>query len=134
MGPTRSHCNELGDLVVAKTIPAGSYLVSAKTIMGANEAKTAIFVGVICEIVDSPGTPQLVEFNKALDLGEWAGRLTEGESKKFEGVTNVALQAQLTTTQATTVALDCVPIEGSKEANFETFASQISALQTTANK
>ncbi len=43
------------------------------------------------------------------------------------------MQGQLTTTQSTTLALVCAPIEGTKEANVEVFVSRISALQTTAN-
>jgi hypothetical protein len=126
---------EADTLVIAKSIPAGSYFVSAKLVLGASEAKKAVFVGVICELVDTPGTPVAVEFEKALDVGEWAQGLSESEVKgEFTGATTIQLQGQLTTTEPTSLGLVCAALAGSKEAKIEAFASQISALQTTANK
>jgi hypothetical protein len=134
-GPTLLTESEKGDTVVAKTIPAGSYLVSATTVVGAGKAKkVGVFAFVLCELVDTPGTPGFVEPPAALGLGEWAQALAESGSGEIAGVGTVAMQGQLTTTQPTTLALLCDPIEGIKEATFDAAASVVSALQTTANE
>ncbi len=124
---------ESGSIVVARTIPAGSYFVNAKSIIAAGKAKTAVLVAVICEIVDTAGTPSVVEPPAALDFGEWFQALVNTGSE-FVGVTTMALQAQLTTTQPTTLALACAPLEGGKESRVEAVEGQLSALQTTANR
>jgi hypothetical protein len=132
-GPTLLSETEKGDVVVAKTIPAGSYLVSATTIVGAGKGTGAALMAVLCEIVDTPGTPILVEFPSALDIAEWLQQLSISGSE-YAGASTLALQAQLTTTEPTTLALVCAPIEGAKEATVDAFGSSVSALQTSANK
>jgi hypothetical protein len=132
-GPDALSVAETGDIVVAKTIPAGTYFVSGKTIIGGVEAKSAVFVVVICELVDSSSTPHVVEPPAAIDIGEWVQQLSNGGSE-WEGAATMAMQGQLTTTEPTTLALVCAPVEGTKEATIDAFASQVSALQTTANK
>jgi hypothetical protein len=132
--PVTLGLSEKGTVVLTKTIPAGTYFVNAKTVIGATEATTAVFVVAICELVDSAGTVGLVEFPSALDLGEWLQQLSNSTGSEYEGGTTMTMQAQLTTTEATTLAMICVPIEGSKEAKVVAIASQLSALQTTANK
>jgi hypothetical protein len=134
-GPTLLTETEKGDTIVAKTIPAGSYLVSATTVVGAGKAKkVGVFAFVICELVDTAGTPGLVEPPAALGIGEWAQALAESGPGEIAGVGTIAMQAQLTTTQPTTLALLCAPIEGIKEATFDVAGSDVSALQTTANE
>jgi hypothetical protein len=133
-GPTLLTESEKGDTVVAKTIPAGSYLVSATTVVGAGKGKKAgVFVFVVCELVDTTGTPGFVELPATLGLGEWAQALAESGPGEFAGAGTMAMQGQLTTTQPTTLALLCDPIEGIKEATFDAAGSEVSALQTTAN-
>jgi len=133
-GPTALALSETGDIIVSKTIPAGTYFVSGKTVVGGDEAKKAVFVAVICELVDSASTLRVVEPKEAIDIGEWAQELAEQSATDFVGVTTMEMQGQLTTTEPTTLALVCDPIEGSKEATVDAFASEVSALQTTANK
>jgi len=134
-GPTLLGESEKGDIVVAKTIPAGNYLVSATTVVGAGKGKkVGVFAFVVCELVDTAGTPGFVELPTALGLGEWAQALAELCPGEIAGVGTIAMQGQLTTTQATTLALLCDPIEGAKEATFDVAASDVSALQTTANE
>jgi hypothetical protein len=133
-GPNVLPGGETGEIVVSETIPAGSYFVSAKTIIGGSEAKSAVFVATICELVDSASTPRLVELNEAIDVGEWAQTLSEAAAKDWVAAGTMSLQGQLTTTQPTTLALDCLAPEGAKEAKVEAVASQVSALQTTKNE
>jgi hypothetical protein len=132
-GPDALGASETGDIVVSKTIPAGTYFVSGKTVVGGTAKKTKVFVGVICELVDSSSTPRLVEPKEAIDLGEWVQQLSEKGTESL-GATTMEMQGQLTTTVPTTLALVCDPIEGSTEATIEAAASEVSALQTTANK
>jgi hypothetical protein len=129
-GPTELAASEV---VITKTIPAGSYFVNAKTVVGA-DAKTEVFVGVICELVDTSGTVGVVELPQALDLGEWQQQLSKSFGTEYDAATTLAMQAQLTTTEPTTLGIVCVPVNGSKEAEFFAAASQLSALQTTADK
>jgi hypothetical protein len=133
-GPSNLAASEKGDVVVSKTIPAGSYFVNAKTVVGAAQATKAVFVGVICELVDTSGTVGVVELPQALDLGEWQQQLSNSSGSEYDAASTIAMQAQLTTTEPTTLALVCVAIEGSKEATVLAVGSQLSALQTTANK
>lgn len=121
------------DIVASKTIPAGSYLVSAKTVLGATKGKAAVLVGALCELIDSPGTPGLVEPPAALDVAEWLTQLVKVSGTEFEAATTLQAQAQLTTTQPTTLAMLCAPIAGGEEATFVAIASQLNALQTSAN-
>jgi hypothetical protein len=133
-GPTTLASTPTGDLIVAKTIPAGSYLVSGNTVALAIEAKSAVTVSVACELVDTTGTPVFVESDEAVDIGNWAQSLAkQGTTSSFDGASTIQMQGQLTTTQSTTLALICAPVEGSKEATVDVFASRINALQTTAN-
>jgi hypothetical protein len=129
-GPTELAGSEV---VVTKTIPAGSYFVNAKTVVGA-DAKAVVFVGVICELVDTSGTVGVVELPQALDLGEWQQQLANVSGTEYDAATTLAMQTQLTTTEPTTLGIVCVPVNGSKEAKFFAVASQLSALQTTADK
>jgi hypothetical protein len=134
LGPVDLALSEKGDVVVTKTIPAGTYFVNAKIVIGATEATKAVFVVAICELVDTAGTVGLVELPSALDVSEWLQQLSNSTGSEYEGGTTLAMQAQLTTTEPTTLAMVCVPAEGSKEAKVVALAAQLSALQTTANK
>ncbi len=134
LGPTTLASTMTGDLIVAKTIPAGSYLVSANTVAAAIEAKSAVTAFVTCEIVDTTGTPELVEPGEAVGVGDWEQSLAkQGTSSIFDGSSTIHMEGQLTTTHSTTLALICAPIEGNKEATVDVAASRINALQTTAN-
>jgi len=132
-GPDKLGVSETGDVVLTKAIPAGTYFASAKTVVAAIEGKAAVFVVVICELVDSSSTVHLVEPGEAIDIGEWIQALPSS-GPQFEGASTMEMQGQLTTTAVTTLALICAPIEGTKEASFDAVASQLSALQTTENK
>ena len=48
--------SENAEIVVSKTIPAGSYFASAKAVVG-GDAKSAVLVAVVCQLVDSANTP-----------------------------------------------------------------------------
>jgi hypothetical protein len=132
-GPVSLVEGEKGAVVVAETIPAGSYFASAKTVILASKGKSGVSVGVVCELVDTTGTPAIVEIPNALDESIWFQGLSQSGSE-WEAVTTLSLQGQLTTTEATTVALVCLPAVGSKEATVLAGDAEVSALQTTANK
>jgi hypothetical protein len=122
------------DLVLSKTLPAGSYLVTAQTTLVVSEVKTSMLEVLACGLADSTGTPAFVEpAGQALDESVWLQTLMSISSGVFGASTDVALQTQLTTSAPTTLALICEPIEGASEGVTEAFDSQLSALQTTAN-
>lgn len=124
------------DVVLSRTLPAGSYLVSAQVTLLVGEAKTPLFVVVACGIADSAGTPEILEpAGKAIDESVWLQTLTTtGTAGEYGGDTDMPLQAQLTTTTPTTLALICVPLDGTTGDAFRAFDPQLSALQTTANE
>ncbi|MGD0453649.1 MAG: hypothetical protein ABSB69_08620 [Solirubrobacteraceae bacterium] len=123
------------DVVLSKTLPAGSYFVTAQTTILVGEAKSPLFVVVACGIADSAGTPAILEpAGKAIGESVWLQTLTESSKGEYGASTDMALQGQLTTTAPTTLALICVPIEGTTGDSVEAFDPQLSALQTTANE
>jgi hypothetical protein len=130
LGPTPLSQTEKGDIVVAKTIPAGTYFASGKSVIIATEAKATVSAGAVCELVDAANTPILVEAADALDIGEWGQQVAVSEP----AVGTIEMQGQLTTTQPTTLAVVCNADEAVKEVTLDAVASEVSALQTTANK
>jgi hypothetical protein len=125
------HLGSGGEVVVlSKTIPAGTYFVSAQTTLLVGEGKSPVFVGVACGIADSSGTPSIIEPGQALDETVFLQTLAKTSTSEYGAGADIPLQAQLTTT---TLALICDPIEGASESTAEAFDSQLSALQTTAN-
>jgi len=122
------------ETILSKTLPAGSYFVSAQSTLFGVEAKTAVFVAVACGLADSAMTPSIKEPKETIDESVWTQQLSfTGVGTEYEASTDMALQGQLTTTAPTTLALICIAIEGTKEAGIATFDPQLSALQTTAN-
>jgi hypothetical protein len=123
------------DVVLSKTLPAGTYFVTAQTTLLVSEAKASTLEVLACGIADSTGTPAFLEpAGQALDESVWLQTLTSISSGEFGASTDVALQTQLTTTTPTTLALICTAVEGTSEGVTEAFDSQLSALQTTANE
>ena len=99
------------------------------------DAKSAVLVAVVCQLVDSANTPHFGEPSEAIDISEWFQQLSyPGSGTEYVGASTMEMQGQLTTTEPTTLAVVCIPIEGTKEATVEALDSQVSALQTTANK
>ncbi|MGD1058450.1 MAG: hypothetical protein ABR992_13670 [Solirubrobacteraceae bacterium] len=129
------HLGSGGEVVIlSKTIPAGSYFVSAQTTLLIGEATTPAFVVVACGIADSSGTPAILEPGQPLDETVFLQTLTKTGTAEYGAESDLALQSQLTTTVPTTLALICAPIEGTSESTADAFDSQLSALQTTANE
>ncbi len=100
--------------------------------MVGGNAKSAVLAGVICELVDTNGTPVAVELPAALDAGEWFQQLALNGTD-YTAATTLDMQGQLTTTQPTTLAVICLAIDGTEEADLLAVVSQVNALQTTAN-
>jgi hypothetical protein len=121
-------------VVLSKTLPAGTYFVTAQTTLLVAEAKTSTLEAIACGIADSTGTPAFLEpAGQALDESVWFQTLMSLGSGEFGASSNMALQTQLTTTAPTTLALMCATVEGTSEGLTEAFDSELSALQTTAN-
>jgi len=92
-------------LVLSKTVPPGSYLVSAKLDIGATSASSELFTG-ICALIDAPGTsPEL----KGTDIdGDFVEQLLgKGTGSEYFAIAPVSLQGTLTSTVTSTVSLGC---------------------------
>ena len=111
--------------VVSKQIPAGNYIVSAKTVIGAS-AETFARVGAACKLSDTAAG--------VLDESQWTGGLVELLSKKWIGGATVSLGAAVSTTETTTLALECADRSNHLgELSIGATFSSITAIQTSSN-
>lgn len=110
--------------VVSKTIPAGNYLVFAKTAIYST-ATAAVRAGAVCELLDDGMVIDSSLWSQA--LAKWGGGTFIGESTLFE-------QSALSTKAPSTLSLTCS--DRSADEGGQTigaYFSQIDAVQTTQN-
>jgi hypothetical protein len=113
--------------ILSMSLPVGSYIVSAKTVVSASAATTGFRAAVVCELLD--GGPGAV-----LDTSGWDTGLVE-DSGKFIGETTLALDAAVTLKAATIVSLACSDQSPeATEPKVGAASSQIVAVETTQNK
>jgi hypothetical protein len=124
---------EVETVIVSKTLPAGSYFVTASSAILAQEAGKAVVSAVSCGISDSAATPSIKEPKETLDESIWLAELAS-TGTEYQGGGSTALQAQLTTTAPTTLALICVSFFSNPTTSVEMIDPQLSALQTTADE
>ena len=88
-----------------KTLPPGSYFVSAKLDFGAQSASQELFVG-ICALIDAPGTaPNLT--GTSIDTSFVEQLLGKGSGSEYFAIAPVGLQGTFSTTVTSTVSLGC---------------------------
>jgi hypothetical protein len=113
-----------GVTVLTKTVPAGSYIVSVKTVVSST-ATAPVRAASACELQDgSPG---------ALDTAGWDTGLVS-DSGSFIGEATLSLQAVVSVKATTVLSLVCSdlsPDEGGQKIGAA--FSQIAAVQTTQN-
>jgi hypothetical protein len=113
-----------GVTILTKTVPAGSYIVSAKTVVSST-ATAPVRAASACELQDgSPG---------ALDTAGWDTGLAS-DSGSFIGEATLSLQAVVSVKATTVLSLVCSdlsPDEGGQKIGAA--FSQIAAVQTTQN-
>jgi hypothetical protein len=111
--------------LVAKSIPAGNYIVFAKTVISAS-AEASTRVGAACELTDTG--------SGVLDRSQWAGGLVEFLPKVWIGKAAVSLVGAVSTKETTTLFLECTDQSNDiNKLNIGGTFSQITAVQTTQN-
>jgi Collagen triple helix repeat (20 copies) len=116
---------ENGVTVVSKSLPAGNYIVFAKTVVTAT-AEAGTRAGAVCELIDPTGV--------TLDTARWAGPLVELVSNSFMGDATLSLQSELSTGATSTLRLECT--DQSNDVNKLSIGatfSQLDAVQTSSN-
>jgi hypothetical protein len=115
--------------ILTKTISAGNYIVSAKTVV--SSSATAFTRGAaVCELlVGGPGA--------AADTAGWDAGLVE-ESGKFVGESTLSLDAAVTVKATTVLSLVCSDLSpdaspNTNEQKVGAAFSQLVAVQTTQN-
>ncbi len=109
--------------IVAKTLPAGSYIVSAKTVITAFAAKSEPRYGASCELFDGA----------ALDSAQFVGPLAEVSPTSFFGSTTLTVEAAITIKTSTEVSLRCSGKRPNAEVGIEAGFAQLVAVQTALN-
>ncbi|MGD0453645.1 MAG: collagen-like protein [Solirubrobacteraceae bacterium] len=109
--------------ILAKTVPAGSYIVSAKTVLSSS-ATLGIRAAGVCELLDG---------GAVVDTSGWDAGLVQ-ESAKYIGEATLSLQAAVSVKATTVLSLVCSDLSPDEDAQLigATF-SQIAAVQTTQN-
>lgn len=111
--------------VVSKSVPAGNYIVSAKTVVSSS-ATAAIRAAAVCELlIGGPGT--------VADTAGWNTGLAQ-ESAEFVGEATLSLEAAVTVKAETVLSLVCTDL--SPDTNTQTIgaaSSQLVAVQTAHN-
>jgi hypothetical protein len=115
--------------LVSKVVPAGSYVVSARTWIVAYATSQAR-VGALCSLWDSavghPGEGAI------LDIGSWAALPGETTPGHAEGASTVDLQAKTTTEATSELNLTCRNTSNAGAgAKLQAEGSSITAVQAT---
>jgi hypothetical protein len=114
-------------IILTKALLAGSYIVSAKTVVSSTAATAGVRAAVVCELLD--GGPGAV-----LDTSGWDTGLVE-DSGSFIGETTLALDAAVTLKATTVVSLACSDQSPeATEPKVGASLSQIVAVETALNK
>jgi hypothetical protein len=95
--------------VLTKTLPPGSFAVSAKTTIVAEAAAQAFTEG-FCELADRPGTTGVGE-TEILDESGWAGGLGQKDTNEFEVQSVLVLEASLTSKVTSTLFVACLNLQ-----------------------
>jgi hypothetical protein len=112
--------------ILTKTVPAGSYIVFAKTVVS-SAATAGIKAAGVCELLD--GGPGAV-----LDRSGWDTQLAEVNPASFIGEATLALQAAVSVKATTALSLVCSDLSPDEDAQaIAAASSQIEAIQTTQN-
>lgn len=111
--------------LVHKTLPAGSYIISAKTNLEGVATEAGISVGIDCELLSGA--------NLELDGAFWTSPLGEVEAE-YLASTAVSMQAAVTLGSSTEISLLCEDDGFSKKIYKESAGpSVITAVQTSKN-
>ncbi len=112
--------------ILTKTLPAGSYILVAKTVVSAS-ATTAIKTTAACELLDGgPGA--------LVDKSGWDAQLAEELPGSFIAEGTLSLQAAVTLKASAAVSIVCSDLSPDTDGQqLAAASSQIAAVQTTQN-
>jgi hypothetical protein len=113
--------------VLTKTLPPGSYALTAKTALVAGGPSPG-YVDVACFMQDRPGTTGAGEA-QVLDEAAWVEPMALEESTEYAADGTLALEGTLTSTVTSTLSMSCLRIEGSVAT--KAFFSQMGALSVS---
>jgi hypothetical protein len=116
-------------MAVTKTVPPGSYMLSAKADLGAESEKAGV-EDTACFLGDRPGTTKTGEA-ELLDFGPWAVALGEDEPTNFVATTAVAMQGTLTSAVTSTLSVACFT-EDDPGVTVHLVLAQLQALAVTS--
>jgi hypothetical protein len=100
------------NVMLEKSVPPGSYVVSGSLILTA-KAATAKFVDVFCLLGEDPGTSFTISEGepssvKVLSFVGWEVPLAQESATEFDAVTTMPLAVAFTTSVTTTLGLVCL--------------------------
>ena len=116
-----------GNVLVSKLLPPGSYIVSAKAVLGAKSKKSSDLVTIECAIFDTPGTTPGHE-GSPLDLAAWGSPLTKFFTSNYEAITTLPFQTSFSSPVATTIDLVCA---GTGVEEVTALVSALTAVQVS---
>ncbi|HSZ12930.1 MAG TPA: hypothetical protein VK790_02725 [Solirubrobacteraceae bacterium] len=112
-------------VIVTRSLPAGSYILTAKTVVSATASAVPIRAAAVCVLLDGGLAP--------LDSAGWNTGLVE-DSGKLIGETTLSLAAAVTLKATTFVSLACSDLSPQEhELKIGAAFSQIVAVQTALN-
>jgi hypothetical protein len=118
--------------IISTTIPAGSYIVTAKITVAAMSA-AAGWAAAECALVDTPG-PEFHKGSPPIDFGAFEGTLSKGPSSGFGAAGGVPFATALNTTEQSTLTILCAGAGGGTEpVSVAAGFSSIAAVQTSHN-
>ncbi len=110
--------------ILTKSLPAGNYIITAKTVLSATAATPGIRVVAACELLD--GAPPL-------DRSGWDAQLAEDSGTSI-GETTLSMEAAVSLKATTVISLVCSDLSSDEhEKKIAAASSQIVAVQTTQN-
>ncbi|HWJ49744.1 MAG TPA: collagen-like protein [Solirubrobacteraceae bacterium] len=116
-------------VALTKTVPPGSYSVSAKTVPVA-EAAAEGHAELTCGLTDNPGTAYVPE-TLAIDFAAWISPLVKRASVGYSTATTLSLLSPVTSTVTSTLAIVCGSSEEVAGVTIGLVYSQLSAIQVS---
>jgi hypothetical protein len=112
--------------ILTKSLPAGNYIVSAKTVLSSS-ASAVVRVAAVCDLLDGgPGS--------VVDTSGWDAALVEELPGGFIGETTLSFEAAVSLSATASVSLVCTDRSPDKEGQkIGAASSQIVAVQTSQN-
>jgi hypothetical protein len=110
------------------TVPAGKYLVSAKTWVIDEGSKLGVRAGVLCFLYGIKHNGQVTEY-QSIDIASWAGVPGETEDGRGEAASTIVLQGPVTIKGSSELALVCRNTSNAGADEIVTEANSLDAIE-----